>query len=175
MLNKNNFIHIFIMLTTLFLAFSSGGCECGGSGEEEKSKDNIKYEDKFKSLSQYPAWTFEELKDRYKEASNHERLLNEIRQRRIVLEGAVERVGSSFLGFPYVRISYQGIGDFFKGEVNCYFSYDQDDLIQNIDLKGYLVVEGRINGSNELEDCKTIGYLGPNERSKIETVLEAGR
>ena len=122
------------------------------------------YEDSNKEFSPYPTWHVRELKERYDKAFKSIREREAIEKQRICVEGKVERIDSSFLGFPYIVLKEDRPKDFFdtlfdvqlSDKVECYFDMSRKDIFDKYHLGDKLVIEGRINDNDELEECKVV-------------------
>ena len=170
---KKNWSFIILLLFT-FVILSSGGCGCGGcgcGGDDEKP-----FKDTFKEYSSYDLWTFPELEAEYEKASKHPADRAKIEKKRIVLEGEIEKVAKTF-GNVAVTISQPVRKKGFlmdsmgTGTVTCYFKNNQAD-IDDFETNGWLIVEGRIEASGILMDCKIITSLTAKRAREIKRDLE---
>ncbi len=173
---KKNFPVLTLLLLTLIL--SSGGCGCD-EDSNAKVDSNVKivevqYKDRYKEFSPYDLWTASELREKYEEAEKHSSSKREILQKRIVLEGKIERVEEgTLLTFPRVQIIYNDTSDvvdsvLFGGityRTWCYFSYHEN--MDRFKINGWLIIEGQINGDDEIKNCKVIAALSPEDISTL--------
>ena len=164
---------VFSLLLFTVMVLSAGGC----SNDGQKTK--VEYKDTYKKFSPYDLWTVRQLRLEYDKAKKHSSLRKEILQKRIVLQGLISRVfEGGFLTKSYLQIEYNDqsdlVADFlFDGityRVNCYFSKPEDMLFEDIgmfEIDGWLIVEGRINGDDELVACKVIAAFNREKRLEL--------
>ena len=162
----------FSFLILLLLILPTGGCSC--SDDSNAKKDEVQYKDMYKKYSPYDLWTVAELREKYDKAEKHSSTKKEILQKRIVLQGKIERVTEgTWLTSPYVLIVCNDSSDAaasllfggFNYRVWCYFSNSEN--MDKFKIDGWLIVEGRINDDNELADCKVIAALTPEDRVRL--------